>query len=76
MSTGLNTEPHFSDEMQEVVVEGCRIYAVKDTQVVKAGAEGTYLGRTKHGAFVAWDTPDGNGYRVTVSFDAIRNLYR
>lgn len=72
----LDTSPVFSPEAQEVFAEGCRVYAVVDTIVTRQGSEGAYLGRSPHGALVSWDTPDGNGFRESVAFGAIRNLYR
>jgi hypothetical protein len=74
--TKLDTEPYFSDEAQEVFTEKCRVFTPKGTLVVRESGKGTYLGRTRHGALVAWDTPDGNGYRESVPFNTIKNLYR
>lgn len=76
MTAVLNTEPHFSSEAQEVFTAGCRVFAVLPTHVVNAGAEGVYLGRSLHGAYVGWDTPSGTPYHESVSFASIRNLYR
>ena len=74
--TGLDREPYWSSEAQETFAEGCRVFAVADTICAREGSEGTYVGRTKHGPMILWDTPDGRGYAETVHWDAIRNLYR
>lgn len=71
------TDPHFASEAQEVFTEGGRIFAVAATHATREGGEGVYEGRLDdRRAVVRWDTPDGSGYRETVSFGAIRNLYR
>jgi hypothetical protein len=73
----LNTDPYFACEAQETFTEGARIYAHDNTHVVRAGAEGVYLGRlTERQAAVAWDTPSGEEFRETVGFGKIRNLDR
>ena len=76
-SKELDLDPYFASEAQETFVVGHRVYAVTTTSAVREGAEGVYEGRHPHfGAVISWDTPDGNGFRESVSFDAIRNLYR
>jgi hypothetical protein len=74
--SGLDTDPVFAPEAQEVFTEGCRVFVIADTYCVREGSEGSYEGHWRNGAVVRWDTPDGNGYRETVPFASIKNLYR
>lgn len=76
--TALDNSPFFSSEAQEAFTEGCRVFLVADTPILKEGAEGTYAGHVQHArlAVIDWDTPSGKPYRVAVPFDALKNLYR
>ena len=76
MPVVIDTDPYFAPEAQEVFTEDCRVYAVESTICVGEGAEGTYRGRRKSLAVVDWDTPSGEGFRESVHWDKIRNLYR
>jgi hypothetical protein len=74
----LDTNPYFSDEAQEVFTVNCDVYvktAVPHTGLPE-GAEGVYRGRFNRSAVIDFKTPSGNPYRVALSFDSIRNLYR
>lgn len=68
----LDVDPYFAPEAQETFLAGSRVVATALTHCVRPGGEGTYLGWSLHGALVAWDTPDGCGYRESVSFGSIR----
>lgn len=77
--TALDLDPHFSSEAQETFTVGSRVFTVIEptsTVPLGKGTEGVYAGRFGNLAVIDFDTPSGEPWRLSLSFDAIRNLYR
>jgi hypothetical protein len=73
----LCTDPIFSSEAQETFTVGSDVYLTKDQPSLPQGAEGVYAGHLRERlAVIDFATPSGTAYRISVPFDAVKNLYR